>query len=240
MSGRTACVTGADRGLGLALTGALLQRGFTVFAGEFGLEATGLVSLSAEYGERLARIPLDVGSDASVWRAADRVRERCTSLDLLINNAGILGDFTATLSEPLDFVQMQEVFNVNALGPLRVAQALFEHLCRGRTKKLVNISSEAGSMQRSLDIQRKARYGYCMSKAALNVQTVILANHARERGIDVYLFDPGWLRTYMHGGKNLSATQEPEAAAAEILATVLDRPHPGYLYMTQTGEPYPW
>jgi NAD(P)-dependent dehydrogenase (short-subunit alcohol dehydrogenase family) len=233
-------VTGADRGLGLGLTRALLDRGFLVFAGEFGIDPIGLDETAQVYGPRLQRISLDVGNDASVLRAADRVRQGCASLDLLINNAGILGDFTATLNEPLDFEQMQAVYNVNALGPLRVAQALFEHLRRGPTKKLVNISSEAGSMQQSARIDRKARYGYCMSKAALNVQTVILANHAREHGIEVYLMDPGWMRTYMHGEKNSNAAMEPEEAANHILSTVLDRSHPPYLYMTHDGHPFDW
>ena len=240
MSTRFAYVTGADRGLGLGLTTALLERGFTVFAGEFGLDSTGLDSLAAAHGERLRRVPLDVSSDRSVLRAADKVRELSPHLDLLINNAGILGDFTATLADPLDFAQMQEVYSVNALGPLRVAQSVYGHLSRGALKKLVNISSEAGSMQRSERIQRTARYGYCMSKAALNVQTVILDNHAQEMGIEVYLVDPGWVRSFMHGQKNLQATQEPDDTAHTLLATVLDRPHPGYLYMTHEGVRYDW
>lgn len=240
MNQPSAYVTGADRGLGLGLTKSLLERGFLVFAGEYGLDPTGLDALEKAYSGRLRRVPLDVSSDASVLRAADKVREASPSLDLLINNAGILGDFTAMVTEPLDFAQMQQVYNVNALGPLRVAQSVFEHLSRGTLKKLVNISSEAGSMQRSERIHRKARYGYCMSKAALNVQTVILTNHAKERGIETYLIDPGWVRSFMHGTKNLEATQEPDETAQAILATVLDRPHPGYLYMTHEGRRYDW
>jgi NAD(P)-dependent dehydrogenase (short-subunit alcohol dehydrogenase family) len=240
MSELTAYVTGTDRGLGLALTEALLLRGFRVFAGEYGLDGSGLDALAEKYGERLHRIPLDVASDRSVLRAADKLRESCEHLDLLINNAAILGDFTGSLSDPLDFALMQEVFNVNSLGPLRVAQSVFGYLQRGRLKKLVNISSEAGSMEQSRRTNRKMRYGYCMSKAALNVQTVILANHAREHGIESYLFDPGWMRSFMHGTKNLRATQEPDETAEKILATVLDRPHPGYLYMTRDGQRYDW
>ncbi len=240
MAELSAFVTGADRGLGLGLTKRLLERGFLVFAGEFGIDPSGLNEVAEEYGSRLKRIPIDVSSDVSVMRAADKVREGCPHLDLLINNAGILGDYTATLSDPLDFSQMLQVYNVNAVGPLRVAQALFGHLCKGSLKKLVNISSEAGSMQQSARINRKARYGYCMSKAAINVETVILANHARDFGIEVYLIDPGWVRTYMHGEKNLNAKQEPEETAQDILATVLDRPKPEYLYMTHTGKLYDW
>ena len=240
MNEQTAYVTGADRGLGLGLTEALLVRGFRVFAGEYGLDAVGLDALSERYGEQLHRTPLDVSSDRSVLRAADKIREYSQHLDLLINNAAILGDFTACISDPLDFTLMQEVYNVNAVGPLRVAQSVFGYLKQGSLKKLVNISSEAGSMEQSRRTNRKLRYGYCMSKAALNVQTVILANHAAEHGIESYLFDPGWMRSFMHGTKNLRATQEPGETAEKILATVLDRPHPGYLYMTHEGQRYDW
>ncbi|MCX6382001.1 MAG: SDR family NAD(P)-dependent oxidoreductase [Armatimonadetes bacterium] len=240
MTELSAFVTGADRGLGMGLTKVLLERGFRVFAGEFGLDPMGLNEIAQEYGSRLRRIPLDVSSDVSVMRAADKVREGCTSLDILINNAGILGDYTATLSDPMDFSQMLQVYNVNAVGPLRVAQALFGHLCKGSLKKLINISSEAGSMEQSRRIDRTARYGYCMSKSALNVETVILANHARRQGVEVYLIDPGWVRTYMHGELNVDAAQEPYDTALDILATVLDRPKPEYLYMTHRGERYDW
>ncbi|WP_395143744.1 SDR family NAD(P)-dependent oxidoreductase [Armatimonas sp.] len=227
MSEITAYITGADRGLGLGLTEALLERGFRVFAGEYGLDPAGLDALAETHGERLRRIPLDVGCDRSVLRAADKLRESCQHLDLLINNAAILGDFTGTLSDPLDFALMQDVYNVNSLGPLRVAQSVFGHLKRG-------------SMEQSRRTNRNMRYGYCMSKAALNVQTVILANHAGEHGIESYLFDPGWMRSFMHGTKNLRATQEPDETARAILATVLDRPRPDYLYMTCEGKPYDW
>ena len=240
MNEYTAYITGADRGLGLGLTEALLERGFRVFAGEYGLDGAGLDALAETCGERLQRISLDVASDRSVLRAADKLRENCQHLDLLINNAAILGDFTGSISDPLDFALMQEVYNVNSLGPLRVAQSVFGHLKRGSLKKLVNISSEAGSMEQSRRTNRKMRYGYCMSKAALNVQTVILANHASEQGIESYLFDPGWMRSFMHGTKNLKATQEPDETAQAILTTVLDCPHPGYLYMTREGQPYDW
>ena len=240
MNEPTAYVTGADRGLGLALTESLLLRGFRVFAGEYGLDASGLDTLAETYGERLHRLPLDVACDRSVLRAADKLREHCQQLDLLINNAAILGDFTGGITDPLDFALMQEVYNVNSLGPLRVAQSVFGHLTRGSLKKLVNISSEAGSMEQSRRTNRKQRYGYCMSKAALNVQTVILANHAAEHGIESYLFDPGWMRSFMHGTKNLNATQSTDETAEKILATVLDRPHPDYLYMTRDGHRYDW
>lgn len=240
MQEQFAFVTGADRGLGLGLTEALLERGFCVFAGEFGIDPHGLNELSERYSSRLRRVPLDVGSDSSVMRAADKVRELSPYLDLVINNAGILGDYTATLSDPLDFNQMLSVYNVNSIGPLRVAQALFGHLCKGNLKKLVNISSEAGSMQRSERIHRKARYGYCMSKAALNVETVILANHASDHGVEVYLIDPGSVRSYMLGEKNMNAWQEPDETAADILVTVLDNPKPAYLYMTHKGTRYDW
>jgi NAD(P)-dependent dehydrogenase (short-subunit alcohol dehydrogenase family) len=101
------------------------------------------------------------------------------------------------------------------------------------------VSSEAGSVERS---RRTAMYGYCMSKAALNMAVKIAFNHLRPEGYTFRLYHPGWMRTYMGGKKNLRATLEPEEAAARALIFFLgDRPDEGRLVLVDhEGTVWPW
>ena len=88
---RTACITGTDRGIGLSLTQFMLREGFTVFAGGLQPNNVELVKLSEQYPEQLYSFHLDVGSDESVRAGAEFIRMKTDKLDLLINNAAILG-----------------------------------------------------------------------------------------------------------------------------------------------------
>lgn len=210
----TALVTGADRGLGAALVAGLADRGWTVFAGYLSASA-------APPRDGVVPLDLDVRSDASVATAAARVSALTPRVDVVINNAGILGDFTKGLLDGLDFDDMKATYDVNALGPLRVSAAFYPLVARSDRRLIVNISSEAGSLHQTRIQDRRIRYGYCMSKSALNAAAVILQNTARDDGVRVLLVEPGWIRSYMHGEKNLRADLEPEEAAEAILDSVL-------------------
>ncbi len=228
-------ITGTDHGLGLALVAAFLQRGDQVFAGYYGLDRSGLERLQAQYGERLEIVPLDVSKDESAREAAAVIAAKTASLDILINNAAILGkkegkSYMATVDDSLDFEDMLMTYNVNALGPLRVAQSVLALLRAGQGKRIINISSEAGSMNARIRKQHRNRYGYCGSKAALNIQSILLNNHLSAEGIHLTLIEPGWLRTYMAGDTpSTNAPTEP-VESAERLAVFLDRPVPDYLF----------
>ncbi len=95
----TALVTGADHGVGLALVETLLEQGCRVFAGRYHLQESALDELRLAHDSRLTLIPLDISSDESVKKAAANVLEQTDRLDVLINNAGILGDIEATIME---------------------------------------------------------------------------------------------------------------------------------------------
>src|SRR5690606_36882535 len=140
-----AFVTGADRGLGLGLVQALLTRGYHVFAGQYMPSSHELEQLSAASGDRLRLIPLDISDDASVSAAIAAVHTVTVQLDLLINDAAILGDTKASIQDQLNFEEMERVFAVNTLGPLRMSNGLIASLLRSDSKLIVNISSEAGS-----------------------------------------------------------------------------------------------
>jgi NAD(P)-dependent dehydrogenase (short-subunit alcohol dehydrogenase family) len=226
-----AYITGTDRGLGLALAAKFLEHGCNVFAGCYGIDRRGLEALRDQYGKRLEIVPLDVSSDESVQDAARRIANQTDHLDLLINNAAIIGQKDAAITDPLDFNDMLQVYNVNALGPLRVARSVLPLLQTGRLKRIVNISSEAGSMAARVRRGQRTRYAYCASKAALNIQSILLQNHLAEYGIRVFLVEPGWLRTFLASEEKCTiAPTEPEESAEKLLEFVQRTPPPDYMF----------
>src|SRR5690349_2831299 len=120
----TVFVTGADRGLGFALCAELLQQDWQVFAGQHKPEWPELAALAGQYPERLHVVALEVRSVESAQAAARAVAEQTDHVDVLINNAGV-GSPTSlrTIREPQDYAEMQRMYDVNALGPLRVTEA---------------------------------------------------------------------------------------------------------------------
>lgn len=216
---RIAVVTGADRGLGLALAVGLLARGWRVFAGQYLPEWPELGELAASYPRLLHIIPMDVGDTVSVQAAADGIAAVVDGVDLLVNNAGV-NSHTSTrgIREPQDYVEMQRLYNVNALGPMRMVEAFVPLMEQGQMKRLCFVSSEAGSINRA---QRTAWFGYCSSKAALNMAVRLLFNRLRPQGYTFRLYHPGWMRSYMGGTRNTTADLEPEEAAIPALAYFL-------------------
>ncbi len=232
---RTALVTGANRGLGLEFARQLLAGGSHVVAAcrQPG-KATALNALAGEYPGRLHVLPLDVASPksrAELLRELPLVLGEDGRLDLLINNAGVLHSgerFGALAADTLD-----DSFRTNAAGPLLLTQALAPWLADGA--KVVNLSSRLGSMALT------GRFGspsYDISKAALNMVTVLLSHALAERGIAVLAVSPGWVRTDMGGA---GADLDPAEAAAGILrvAEALDISGSGR-FVDWKGEPVPW
>jgi len=130
----------------------------------------------------------------------------------LVNNAGIFSPGTRdNIRSPQNFEEAHRVYDVNALGPLRVAQAFLPLTERGALKRLCFVSSEAGSIERS---RRRGWFGYCMSKAALNMGVSILFNDLRPQGYTFRLYHPGYVRSYMNGAKNTKGRLEPETAGS--------------------------
>lgn len=235
-----ALVTGADHGVGLALVKELLERGYFVVAARFDERERQVDALGEKYPGRLALVQLDVGSDESVAAMKAQTEQLVPCLDMVINDAGILGDMAKTLGEELDFDEMLRVINVNALGALRVSNALVGLVMRSTDKTIVNITSEAGSIA---DCERVGWFGYCMSKAANNMQSALVYNNIREKGGRVVAVHPGHVATYMRGHLDITAKIGPEESAKGILRVVLEgelaqgkRP----AYVDYTGKRLPW
>lgn len=215
-------VTGANRGIGLALTRALSARRSEVLAvcrkSSHELDALGVQVLTGvdlcnpECGEMVARA------------VGDR------TVDLLINNAGILlwGDGIETPN----YTGIIQQFEVNALGPLRITFALQNQL---RGAKIAFITSRMGSIA---DNGSGGAYGYRMSKAALNIAAVSVARDLAAQGTAVIILHPGMVKTEMIGGRGQI---EPEEAAAGLLARIdtLTLENTGKFFH-QNGEELPW
>ena len=233
-----ALVTGCDHGVGLALAEQLVGRGYAVAACRLDGNEKQIDALAEKHPSSVAVLPLDIASDASVKEAVAAFP--FPALDLLINNAGILGHMENGPDGPLDFGLMQRVMNVNAFGALRVTTAFLPLLRKGTEKTVVNISSEAGSIG---DCFRTGWFGYCMSKAANNMQGALLHNTLRQEGGRVIQIHPGHVATYMRGHLDAEAPLTPEESARQVLSVVLDTPRPDRdrpWFLDHQGRELPW
>lgn len=195
-------ITGADRGIGLALAENYVRNGYTVYAGQFMPQWPQLGELQQQYPERLHIIPLNVGDDQSVKNAAALVAGMTDHVDHLINCAGIF-------PKTEDADGFMAAFQVNSLGPLRTVEAFLPLMHTGK-KRLCTFSSETGVIPL---MQRVKDFPYCVSKAALNMEMHMLFQQLRPRGYTFRLFHPGWVKSYMSGAKSTVGDFEPEEAA---------------------------
>jgi len=221
---KTAVITGANRGIGLELARQIGDRGYRVIAVcRKASPELGALGVQVEEG-------IDITDRASLSDLADRLRG--TRIDLLVNNAGLLISSTLdTVEDEIDSWRAQ--YEVNSLGPLRVTNALRNHLNDGG--KVVIISSRVGSIT---DNTSGGAYAYRMSKAAVNIAGVSLAHELKDRGIAVGLLHPGFVRTDMTGGKG---EVDPAEAAAGLVERIdeLSMATTGS-FRHANGEELPW
>lgn len=214
-------MVGASRGIGLELVRQLQARGESVIATcrsrSPGLDAVGCRVVEG----------IDVGDDGVGAALSAGVGE--ARVDVLVCNAGILRHDGGRI----DVASAREQLEVNALGPLRVVEALLPHL--GRGAKIGLVSSMAGSIG---DGPSGGMYGYRMSKAALNMAAANLARDLAERAIHVVALHPGYVRTEMTGG---AGNVEPADAAAGLIARLdeLDASRSG-TFVHADGRQLPW
>jgi NAD(P)-dependent dehydrogenase (short-subunit alcohol dehydrogenase family) len=196
----TTLVTGASQGIGLEFARQYAADGWTVIACcRSPQRAEELQSLAASHQDILVEA-LDVTDPAAIAALARRHRQR--SIDVLINNAGMLGPLP--LREhlhrqhfgSLDYELWAEVLRTNTFGPVRMAEAFVEQVAASDQKKIVNLSSNVGSIAEG----KRNAFAYTTSKAALNKAMTIVARELEARGIIVILFCPGYVKTRMNVG----------------------------------------
>lgn len=186
-SARVALVTGANRGIGLEVCRQLAQRDFVVLltARDAG-KANNAAKKLGEVGI-VEPLPLDVADAASIKKAAAEIASRYGSLDVLVNNAGINYDTWETVENAdINGMVMQTIIT-NLLGPWRACQAFLPLLRKSRAARIVNVSSESGSLAN----MGAGPPAYQVTKAALNALTRTLAGEVRGSGILVNTVCPG-------------------------------------------------
>ncbi len=223
----TVLITGANRGIGLALAQQFTDAGYTVIGtARKPARATALKDLGARVEQ------LDVGNPDSVAALAKRLDN--TPVDILINNAGIIGHVAADLATT-DIEQLDWVFQVNTLGPLRVTQALLPSLESGGRKQVINITSMMGSME----LNTWGGYiGYRGSKAALNSFNQTLAMEMGKQGYVFVVMHPGYVQTDMNAGEGDITSQKSAAGIFKVIGNLSAKDN-GAFY-DNDGKSMPW
>ena len=214
-------ITAANRGIGFELARSALARGWTVY-GSVRSQASALETSEKLDGD-FRPLVFDVTDHATVKAVA---QELDASLDLLINNAGIIG-FAPQTPLDMDFKGFAETLNVNTLAPLAVSQAFLPHLRNSGNGRILTISSQMSWM----GYRKSDTLAYRASKAAVNKVMQGLATDLEPEGIPVALIDPGWVRTDMGGPE---ADNNPVDVAEGVLA-IAER-----LPLAETGKFFKW
>ena len=224
MAKRVALVTGANRGIGLEVCRQLAQPGHAVLLGARGL-AKGDAT-ARQLGDGVRAVMIDVADP----EAPPRLAREIGPVDILVNNAGIHYD-SLQRATTADWQITREAFETNLFGAWRMAQAFAPAMRDAAWGRIVNVSSEGGSLA-SMGAGTPA---YSTSKAALNALTRVLAAELAGSGVLVNAVCPGWTATDMGGGGRPVA----EGAASVTWAATLpdDGPTGGFF---RDGRPLPW
>ena len=222
-----ALVTGANKGIGLETARQFGARGFTVLAGARD-EARGREAervLRAD-GADATFVRLDVSSDASVRAAAAWIEREYGRLDILLNNAGVA---RGNPPSQTDLDLMREVYEVNVFGVIRVTNAMLPLLRRAPAARIVNVSSEVGSITSMTDpasplAQMPAGLAYPSSKAALNMITAMYAKELQDTPIKVNAANPGYTKTDLNRNSGLRSVTEGAEASVYLATLPADGP----------------
>lgn len=230
----TALITGANRGIGLEMTKILVKAGTRVFATcRLPDQAEGLNGLASQHGDLLTVIQLDVINDMSVHAAAQAVAAETDHIDLLINNAGV--NFRDSF-EKFNADEFLLTLNANGVGAMRVVHQFIDLIKKGTDPKIVNISSQLGSIT-----AQKANWGsyaYNSSKAVMNMITRHLGFDFASDGITTISMHPGWVQTDM-GGPTAAVTPPDSAAGILNVVAGLTAADNGKFYI-YNGDIHPW
>jgi NAD(P)-dependent dehydrogenase (short-subunit alcohol dehydrogenase family) len=235
-------ITGANRGIGLALTNAYATAGWRVIATcrdpSRAAELKGLASRNPN----VAVETLDVTSEPSIAALVEQYRGK--PIDVLINNAGTSGNYEGQVPGQFDEATFQEIMRVNAFAPLRISTAFLDNVSASEQKKIIALSSGRGSVSKPF-LERRA-YFYDMSKSALNLGMRKLQSDVADKRVLIGIFAPGIVDTELnHDLRNgVPATRKlisPEESAAGLVTLVANLSKENqHRFQNYNGETFEW
>jgi NAD(P)-dependent dehydrogenase (short-subunit alcohol dehydrogenase family) len=240
MSDKTVLITGANRGIGFEFASQYAEKGWRVIAGARNpAGAQDLNGLAEEYSAVTIE-QLDVSDPNSIDALAEKLNAQ--AIDVIVNNAGIFGEFSSQNFGSIDFDQFDTFMRTNALGPLKMCEAFVEHVARSQAKTMVSVTSQAGSF--GLDSGGlPGMYFYKSSKAAQNMIMRNVAKDVKERGIVACVLSPGMVNTAgeIPPERRFPGLIEPPESIAGMIAVIegLTQQDSGK-FIRYTGEEQPW
>ena len=228
----TALITGANRGIGLELLKQYAEVGWTVIGTvRDPARAEAATALAATH-ESVSLHVLDVTDTAAVMALAEQLAG--TAIDLLVLNAGVMGDRSMRLGE-LDADDFLRVLEVNVVAPAMCAQAFAGHVAASERRTMVGIGSFLGSVASNSD---GGLYSYRASKSGIHAVMRSLSVDLRDKGVIALPMHPGWVQTDMGGPDATISTQQCVAGMRKVIDG-LTAQDSGRL-LTYSGEELPW
>ncbi len=228
---KVAFVSGANRGIGFQLATQLAAGGYRVVAGYRDEQRS--AALLAQKSDNLHPFNVDVTAEPMLAALRTFIERQFGRLDLLINNAGIHTSRARSVDD-LAWADVAHHFDVNVGGAFLATKYLYPLLKNGSGKKIINISSQLGSISRG----GGGSIPYSVSKAALNMLTKNLASAFQADGVTVVSVHPGWVQTDMGGS---AAPLRPEESAARIIETIQRlSPTQSGAFINYDGSPMPY
>ena len=228
-----AVVTGGNRGVGLEVCRQLAMAGYTVVLGSKDPRKGELAAKEIDpEGERITPRHIEVDNSLNIEQLAGWVKDRFGRVDTLVNNASAPPDMWA-IAGTTDLSPVAEALDINLFGAWRVTQALLPLLRRSPRPRIVNVSSEGGSIA----LMNGGRPAYSVSKAALNALTKLLAGELYRDGILVNAVCPGWMPN--DGSRTGERRSYAQGAASVVWAATLPNGGPTGTF-TRDGRVLPW
>ena len=239
----TVLVTGANRGIGLALARNYAERGWKVIATARKPERADELNELAAANDDVTVEQMDLLDHAGIDTLAEKLRD--VPIDVLLNNAAIMGDADDQDFGSYNYDTLMNVLAVNVAGTLKMTEAFVDHVAASNHKKVVGITSVQGSIA---SLRDPLIPFYKMSKTALNMGMKSVAKQVKRKKITIALISPGAVDTRMmnaaldhanYKGKSFMITT---AQSAEAVINVIDQyelKHTG-AFMAHTGEELPW
>jgi NAD(P)-dependent dehydrogenase (short-subunit alcohol dehydrogenase family) len=229
----TILITGANKGIGLEICRQLAQaKHHVILSARSAQRGEAAVKELAAEGLKVDFLLLDTADEDSILRASRELKQRITALNVLINNAAILDVWQGSILDATA-AGLRDTFITNTLGPVLLTQALLPLLEAGKPARVINVSSQLGSVANMTD----GWPGYGISKAALNAATRKLAQALKPHDISVNVASPGWVKTEM-GTDN--APLSVEQGARNIIRLITDVPATLTDHFLEANGEIPW